>query len=54
VRRQAAALPTEHEIIAHTAGPHAEESHSCLGGHKVLCEMTPYDLARGRITYRVK
>ena len=25
-----------------------------LAGDKVLCEMTPYDLTKGRITYRFK
>ena len=43
-----------HEIIAHTAGKMRKNRIRVLAGDKVLVEMTPYDLARGRITYRFK
>ena len=42
-------LENDHEIIAHTAG-----KMRVLTGDKVMVEMTPYDLTKGRITYRFK
>jgi len=54
VRQQAAALPMEHEIIAHTAGRMRKNRIRALAGDEVLCEMTPDDLAKSWITYRVK
>jgi len=47
-------LENEHEIIAHTAGRMRKNRIRVLAGDKVLVEMTPYDLAKGRITYRFK
>ncbi len=47
-------LENEHEIIAHTAGRMRKNRVRVLPGDKVLVEMTPYDLSRGRITYRFK
>src|SRR5262249_34539720 len=47
-------LENEHEIIAHTAGRMRKNRIRVLAGHKVLVEMTPYDLTKGRITYRFK
>src|SRR6185312_3864806 len=47
-------LENEHEIIAHTAGRMRKNRIRVLAGDKVLCEMTPYDLTKGRITYRFK
>jgi translation initiation factor IF-1 len=47
-------LATEHEIIAHTAGKMRKNRIRVLTGDKVLVEMTPYDLTKGRITYRFK
>ena len=44
----------EHEIIAHTAGRMRKNRIRVLAGDKVLVEMTPYDLTKGRITYRFK
>jgi translation initiation factor IF-1 len=44
----------EHEIIAHTAGKMRKNRIRVLAGDKVLVEMTPYDLSKGRITYRFK
>ena len=43
-----------HEIIAHTAGKMRKNRIRVLTGDKVLVEMTPYDLTKGRITYRFK
>ena len=47
-------LENEHEIIAHTAGKMRKNRIRVLVGDKVLVEMTPYDLTKGRITYRFK
>ena len=42
----------QHEIIAHTAGRMRKNRIRVLAGDKVLVEMTPYDLTKGRIIYR--
>ena len=47
-------LENGHEIIAHTAGRMRKNRIRVLAGDKVLVEMTPYDLTKGRITYRFK
>ena len=47
-------LENEHEIIAHTAGRMRKNRIRVLAGDKVLVEMTPYDLTKGRITYRFR
>lgn len=47
-------LDQGHEIIAHTAGKMRKNRIRVLAGDKVLVEMTPYDLTKGRITYRFK
>jgi translation initiation factor IF-1 len=47
-------LDNQHEIIAHTAGRMRKNRIRVLAGDKVLVEMTPYDLRKGRITYRFK
>ena len=44
----------DHEIIAHTAGKMRKNRIRVLTGDKVMVEMTPYDLSKGRITYRFK
>jgi translation initiation factor IF-1 len=43
-----------HEVIAHTAGRMRKNRIRVLAGDRVLVEMTPYDLSKGRITYRFK
>jgi translation initiation factor IF-1 len=48
------ALQNGHEIIAHTAGKMRKNRIRVLTGDKVMVEMTPYDLTKGRITYRFK
>jgi len=47
-------LENDHEIIGHTAGRMRKNRIRVLSGDKVLVEMTPYDLKKGRITYRFK
>jgi translation initiation factor IF-1 len=44
----------EHEIVAHTAGRTRKSRIGVLAGDKVLVETTPYDLSKGRTTYRFK
>jgi translation initiation factor IF-1 len=47
-------LENDHEIIGYTAGKMRKNRITVLAGDKVLVEMTPYDLTKGRITYRFK
>ena len=45
-------LENNHEVLAHTAGKLRKNRIRVLAGDQVLVEMTPYDLNRGRITFR--
>ncbi len=47
-------LENGHEIIAHISGKMRMHYIRILTGDKVKVEMTPYDLSKGRITYRGK
>ncbi|HKQ95597.1 MAG TPA: translation initiation factor IF-1 [Aestuariivirgaceae bacterium] len=47
-------LDNSHEIIAHTAGKMRKNRIRVLAGDRVMVQMTPYDLTKGRITYRFK
>ena len=47
-------LENEHDVLAHTSGRMRKNRIRVLAGDKVTVEMTPYDLTRGRITYRFK
>ena len=47
-------LENDHEIIAHSAGKMRKNRIRVLAGDQVTVEMTPYDLTKGRITYRHK
>ena len=47
-------LDNNHEIIAHTAGKMRKFRIRVLAGDRVIVEMTPYDLTKGRITFRHK
>ena len=47
-------IENDHEIIAHTAGKMRKNRIRVLAGDQVTVEMTPYDLTKGRITYRHK
>ena len=47
-------LENGHEILAHISGKIRKNFIRILPGDKVRVEMTPYDLSRGRITFRLK
>ena len=47
-------LENDHEIIAHSAGKMKKHRIRVLAGDKVVVEMTPYDLTKGRIIFREK
>ena len=47
-------LVNGHTILAHISGKIRMNFIKILPGHKVTVELTPYDLNRGRITYRYK
>ena len=45
-------LDNEHIVLAHTSGKMRKNRIRVLVGDEVLCELTPYDLTKARITYR--
>ena len=47
-------LDNEHTILAHTSGKMRKNRIRVLAGDRVTVEMTPYDLTKGRITFRFK
>ena len=47
-------LENDHEIIAHTAGKMRKFRIRTGVGDRVIVEMSPYDLQRGRISFRHK
>ena len=47
-------LENVHQIIAHISGKMRMHYIKILPGDKVSIEMSPYDLTKGRITYRHK
>jgi translation initiation factor IF-1 len=47
-------LDNDHEILAHTSGKMRKNRIRVLAGDRVSVEMTPYDLTKGRITFRFK
>ena len=47
-------LDNGHKIIAHLSGKMRKHRIRILAGDKVSLEMTPYDLSKGRITFRHK
>ena len=47
-------LPNGHKVLAHISGKIRMHYIKILTGDKVLIELSPYDLTRGRITYRLK
>ena len=47
-------LPNGHKVLAHISGKIRLHYIKILPGDKVLMELSPYDLGRGRITYRLK
>ncbi len=47
-------LENGHRVIAHISGKMRMHYIKILPGDKVKLEMSPYDLSKGRITYRYK
>jgi len=47
-------LENGHEVLAHISGKMRMHFIKILPGDKVALELSPYDLSRGRITYRYK
>ena len=47
-------LENGHVVIAHISGKMRKHYIRILTGDQVKVEMTPYDLSKGRITYRVR
>jgi translation initiation factor IF-1 len=46
-------LPNGHKVLAHISGKLRVHYIKIVPGDKVLIELSPYDLNRGRITYRL-
>lgn len=47
-------LPNGHKVLAHVSGKIRMHFIKILPGDRVLVELSPYDLSRGRILYRYK
>ncbi|MCB2205393.1 translation initiation factor IF-1 [bacterium] len=47
-------LENGHEVLAHVSGKMRMHFIRILQGDKVTVELSPYDLTKGRITYRYK
>lgn len=47
-------LPNGHMVLAHVSGRMRKNYVRILPQDRVLVELSPYDLSRGRITYRLK
>jgi translation initiation factor IF-1 len=47
-------LDNGHEVLAHISGKMRMHYIRILPGDRVQVELSPYDLSRGRITYRYK
>ena len=47
-------LPNGHKVLAHISGKMRMHYIKILPGDKVILELSPYDLSRGRIVYRVR
>lgn len=47
-------LENGHEVLAHISGKMRKHFIRILPGDRVLVELSPYDLDRGRIVYRLK
>ena len=47
-------LENDHEVLAHISGKMRMHYIKILPGDKVRIEMSPYDLTKGRITFRYK
>ena len=47
-------LDNKHQVLAHISGKMRKNFIRILTGDRVLVELSPYDLSRGRIVYRFK
>ncbi len=47
-------LDNKHQVLAHISGKMRMHFINILPGDRVTVELSPYDLTRGRITYRAK
>ena len=47
-------LTNGHKVLAHMSGKMRQHYIRILPGDRVIVELTPYDLTRGRIVYRYK
>lgn len=47
-------LENKHRVLAHVSGKMRKHFVRILPGDKVVVELSPYDLTRGRIVYRYK
>ncbi len=47
-------LDNGHKVLAHVSGKIRMHFIRIIPGDRVKCELSPYDLTRGRITYRSK
>ena len=47
-------LANGHMVVAHISGKMRKHYIKILPGDRVLVELSPYDLSRGRVTYRLK
>ncbi|MCK4387457.1 MAG: translation initiation factor IF-1 [Dehalococcoidia bacterium] len=47
-------LTNGHKVLAHISGRMRKHYIKILPGDRVLVELSPYDLSRGRVTYRLK
>jgi translation initiation factor IF-1 len=47
-------LPNGHKVLAHISGKMRLNFIRILPGDKVMLEISPYDLSKGRITFRHK
>lgn len=47
-------LENDHDILCHISGSIRKNRIRVIVGDRVLVEMTPYDLEKGRITHRFK
>ena len=47
-------LANGHKVLAHISGKMRMNFIRSLPGDRVLVELSPYDLSRGRVTYRIR
>ncbi len=47
-------LANGHQVLAYISGKMRKHYIKILPGDRVLVELSPYDLSRGRVTYRLK